>query len=271
MNNEMWKSLIIKILLMILTPLAAQLHVTYGASDLTALATDLADVLVLVYGMYRSSGMKLVPHASVMIHKDDIIGSPVIGATVALKGNIGQVVGAIAVLFLVGFAQIDPASAQIRRPQITGNVVDDAKVNLGLAPAKPALLTGNVEKDTTALWQKILNASNADLTYASALAGSTGTASGKIRKQCWDAILALNVQANGANLKNPDGSTMTKPDPSLFTDVETLAEVIDNLSPQGPLFTSCAGAAQLAKTNTLMFINAVVTGAAGIAALPAGL
>ena len=276
MNNEMWKSLIIKILLMILTPLAAQLHVTYGASDLPALATDLADILVLVYGMYRSSGMKLVPHASVMIHKDDIIGSPVVGATVALKGNIGQVVGAIAVLFLAGFAQIDPASAQIKRPQIkrpqiTGNVVDDAKVNLGLAPAKPAMLTGNVEKDMTALWQKILNASNADLTYASALAGSTGTASGKIRKQCWDAILALNVQANGANLKNPDGSQMTKPDPSLFTDVETLAEVIDNLSPQGPLFTSCAGAAQLAKTNTLMFINAVVTGAAGIAALPAGL
>jgi hypothetical protein len=47
-----------------------------------------------------------------------------------------------------------------------------------------------------------------------------------------------------------------------------LAEVVDNLSPQGPLFVSCAGAAQLAKTNVLTFINAAVTGAAGLAAMP---
>jgi len=38
--------------------------------------------------------------------------------------------------------------------------------------------------------------------------------------------------------------------------------------PTGPLFVSCAGAAQLAKTNVLSFVNAVVTGAAGFAAMP---
>ena len=75
-----------------------------------------------------------------------------------------------------------------------------------------------------------------------------------MRKQCFDAILALNQQANGTNLKNADGSAMAKPDLSLFTDVEQLAEVIDNRSPQGPLFTSCAGAAQLARMGTLQFI-----------------
>ena len=165
------------------------------------------------------------------------------------------------------------ASAQIKKPQITGNVVEDTKANLGISSPTGAasVLTGNPEKDIQALWNKIVLASNADLNYAAALATSANTASSKIRLQCWSAIIALNTQANGTTLKNADGTPMVKPDPHLFTDVEQLAEVIDNLSPQGPLFTSCAGAAQLAKTNTLAFVNAVVTGAAGIAALPAGL
>jgi hypothetical protein len=46
-----------------------------------------------------------------------------------------------------------------------------------------------------------------------------------------------------------------------------LAETIDNLSPTGPLFTSCAGAAEMAKMSVLRFINTAVTGAAGFAAL----
>ena len=54
----------------------------------------------------------------------------------------------------------------------------------------------------------------------------------------------------------------------VMTSAPVLAEVVDNLSPSGPLFTACAGAAQLAKTNVLTFINAVVTGAAGLAAMP---
>jgi hypothetical protein len=165
-------------------------------------------------------------------------------------------------------AAVDTTSKAISVQSVTGAV---AKIILLVAFALAALafpgdahaqglpkvrpLTGNI-------------VSNADLTYASALAGSAGTASSGIRKQCWDAIIKLNQQANGANLKNADGTVMVKPDPHLFTDVEQLAEVIDNLSPQGPLFTSCAGAAQLAKTNVLTFINSVVTGAAGLAAMP---
>ncbi len=57
----------------------------------------------------------------------------------------------------------------------------------------------------------------------------------------------------------------------MITGIEDTTELVDNLSPQGTLFTSCAGAAQMFKTNTLAVINAIVTGAAGIAALPAGL
>lgn len=170
-------------------------------------------------------------------------------------------------LVLALLAMTSPAFAQVKLVKPTGNVAADFAAATGQAPA-PIKLTGNLEKDAQAVWKKIVAASNADLTYASALAGSTGTNAGKIRKQCWDAIITLNQQVNGASLKNPDGTPMVKPDPALFSEVEILAETIDNLSPQGALFTSCAGAAQLAKTNVLTFINSAVTGAAGIAAMP---
>jgi hypothetical protein len=134
-------------------------------------------------------------------------------------------------------------------------------------PGGAVTLTGNASKDMQALWGKIVALSNADLSYASALAGSASTNASKVRKQCYDAIIALNQQANGANLKDGSGNPLPKPDPALFTDVEQLAEVIDNLSPQGPLFTSCAGAAQLARTSTLQFISAVVSGVAGMTAI----
>lgn len=140
-------------------------------------------------------------------------------------------------------------------------------------PGGTVVLTGNISKDMQALWQKIVALSSADLTYASALAGSANTNSSKVRKQCIDAIIALNAQVNGTNLKDANGQPLANPPPkpdasaSLFTDVEQLAETIDNLSPQGPLFTSCAGAAQLARTSTLQFISAVVAGAQGFAAI----
>ena len=180
----------------------------------------------------------------------------------------------IAALFLPLFLMSGQASAAtLPKPALTGNPIADLKTDLRAAGATSvggAPLTGNPEKDMQALWDKIVTASNTDLTYAAALATSANTASSKVRLQCWQAIIALNQQANGATLKNNDGTAMVKPDPHLFSDAESLAEVIDNLSPQGPLFTACAGAAQLAKTNTLTLINAAVTGAAGIAALPAG-
>lgn len=168
-----------------------------------------------------------------------------------------------------------PAMAQARKlapPAVTGDLQKDLHTdaqNLGLIPPSLQVTpTGNVAKDLKTLWDKIVAANTADLTYASNLAKSANTSASAVRKQCWDAIIEVNNQANGLNLKNPDGTPMARPDPHLFTDVETLAEVVDNLSPTGPLFTACAGAAQLAKTNVLTFINAAVTGAAGIAAMP---
>jgi len=85
------------------------------------------------------------------------------------------------------------------------------------------------------------------------------------------AISDANDQFNGAGLKDAAGNVIPRPDPAMITGIEDATELVDNLSPQGTLFTSCAGAAQMFKTNTLAVINAIVTGAAGIAALPAGL
>lgn len=189
------------------------------------------------------------------------VDTPIKSASVRSVTNI-LIVAFLLSLFLAGA----PAMAQTRLhpPAVTGDVKRDLETDFGLNQGKVAL-TGNPEKDMQALWQKIVSASNADLQYASALAGAANTNGSKVRKQCWDAIIALNQQANGANLKNPDGTPMARPDPHLFTDVETLAETLDNLSPQGTLFTSCAGAAQLAKTGVLQFVNAAVAGAAGLA------
>ncbi len=145
-----------------------------------------------------------------------------------------------------------------------------AKLNLPIDPLhlNGTKTTGNASADMQALWQKIVASSLADLNYAAAMAKQANTATSQVRLQCLNAIITLNEQASGASLKNADGTPMAKPDPHLFTDVESLAEVVDNLSPQGPLFVGCSGAAQLAKTNVLSFVNAVVTGAAGFAAMP---
>lgn len=169
-----------------------------------------------------------------------------------------------------------PAMAQLKKPAITGNPIEDIKTDLsgGTPAASSPVLTGNVQKDIIALWKKLQTASANDITYAIAMAknanasGPSGvTTSAGMRLQCLVAIQTLNQQANGANLKNPDGSAIARPDPALFTDAETLAEVIDAVQPGGPLWTSCSGAAQLAATNTVAFINGLVSGAAGLALL----
>ncbi len=170
------------------------------------------------------------------------------------------------IIILVLCLIVSPAMAQgLPKPKpLTG----DLGADLGFTKPKPTpLITGNADKDIQAIWQKIIDASNADLTYASAMAGSANSSASLIRKQCYDAILALNSQVNG-QIKDANGVVIPKPDPHLFTDVESLAETIDNLSPSGKLFTQCAGMAQLTKTNVLTLINAIVTGAAGIAAMP---
>lgn len=184
------------------------------------------------------------------------------------KATAAKAAVIMAVLLSGLFAFSGDASAQIKLKPLTGNIGSD----LGITPSsKPPALTGNIEADVQALWKKIGALTKADLNYAMAKAKAANTNGAAIRLQCLQAISDANDQANGTGLKNPDGTDMARPDPALVTGIEDVAELVDNLSPQGRLFTSCAGAAQMFKTNTLAVISAIVTGAAGIAALPAGL
>jgi hypothetical protein len=175
---------------------------------------------------------------------------------------------------IIVLAVIWAAPALAQAPRATPGTARDlgnAIRNTTVAPEEPTIggirLTGNIKKDAQAVWQQIQTAALVDLQYASAMAGAANTSASAIRKQCWDAIIVVNQQSNGVGLKGPDGNPMQRPDPHLFTDVETAAEIIDNLSPQGKLYTSCAGAAQLFQANVIQFISAAVAGAAGIAKL----
>jgi len=196
----------------------------------------------------------------------------------AVRSVTGTVASALLIAFALSFLLAGaPALAQTtaRRaaqpaqqgPVLTGDLPTDIKNGFKGDPSTGVQLTGNLKKDAQAVWDKIVAASDKDLEYASQLAANAGTPSSGIRKQCWDAILATNQQANGLNLKDANGNPIPQPDPKLFTQIEQAAEVLDALSPQGKLFTSCAGAAQLAQANVLQFINAAVTGVAGLAKL----
>jgi hypothetical protein len=154
----------------------------------------------------------------------------------------------------------------LKPPQITGNIAADAKANFGAAQS---VVTGKPVADPAPIdvWKAIMTVALPDLVYSSALSGSAGTPASKIRKQCWEALITANKQAQGTGLVDANNVALAKPDPHFFTDVELLAETIDNLSPSGPLLTSCAGAAEMAKMSVLQFINTAVTGAAGFAAM----
>jgi len=204
-------------------------------------------------------------------------------ATNIATGTTAKVVAIIAVI-LASLIFTMPAFAQLKplpplKP-LTGNLANDlnpAGTPSAVAPGLPGLLIGGQSKeDLIKLWQSIQKASTADLSYAilmATLANSQApkgiTTGAAMRLSCLTAIQTLNGQIGGTGLM--DSSTppkpMVRPDPALFTDAETFAEVIDAVQPGGPLWTSCAGAAQLAATSTVAFVNALVSGAAGLALL----
>lgn len=65
MNKDEIESLAVKILLMALSPLAVQLHL--DQSTTAAIATDVADLLVLGFGVYQHWNMKKVPETATVI------------------------------------------------------------------------------------------------------------------------------------------------------------------------------------------------------------
>lgn len=132
-------------------------------------------------------------------------------------------------------------------------------------------LTGKPEEDMQRVIKRIQSIGRDDMNYAILKATAANTNGSKVRLQCLNSIMDAKNAAEGTTIKDASGAVIPRPDPAVVTTLEDVAELVDALSPQGPLMTGCAGAAQLLKTNTLAVVNAFVTGAAGIAALPAGL
>lgn len=155
-----------------------------------------------------------------------------------------------------------PAMAQ--KPRLTGDIVADTKANFaGTSAAAPGSVSGIKPLE---LIQKIAAIAAPDLSYAAALATKANTNGSQVRLKCVQAIQDLNKQISGTGLTDSTGAALTMPaEPHIFTDLEMTAEGIDSLSPTGPLFTSCAGAAALAGMNVMAFINALVTGTAAAA------
>lgn len=189
--------------------------------------------------------------------------SAAIEAAKASPSVAAQVVNVLLVAFILSsFLAGGQAFAQTQRP-----VIACALASQNLDPLKLCgKLTGNAGADLQRLYDRIKASTEADLTYAIARATAANTTGSKVRLMCLLALKDFKDQIDGVGLKNPDGTPMVKPDPAMISTVEGVAELIDGLSPQGTLFTSCAGAAQMAKTNALQVVNAIVTGAAGLAA-----
>lgn len=168
-----------------------------------------------------------------------------------------------------------PAQAQQRKPLQLSPSEDTTSSKPCLIPWDPlklcGALTGKPEEDMQRVVKRIQGVGRDDMNYAILKAQKANTNGSKVRLQCLNAIMDAKNAAEGTEIKDASGNVVPRPDPAVVTTMEDIAELVDALSPQGPLMTSCAGAAQLTKLNTLQFINAVVTGAAGIAALPVGL
>jgi hypothetical protein len=115
--SEAYKSLIIKILIGLLSAGAAALHLQGGDAYLPAIAADLVDLAVAGYGFYRTSGMKLVPHSSVAISKDNVlttenpIGSHAIVGTDDKTSVAVKVVGAILLSLFIQADWCQPSRA----------------------------------------------------------------------------------------------------------------------------------------------------------------
>jgi len=133
---------------------------------------------------------------------------------------------------------------------------------LGIGIAFAVSLPAPAQAATTALTPEavaanIKKAAAADIQNAITMAKAASTPQSGVRLQCYEAIAKVAFPASTDSLAKPH----------LVSDYEYLAELIDALQPTSPTLIACAGAAQLQLQTALQFINAVVTGVAGAAAI----
>lgn len=220
---------------------------------LTSTATQAAAIEVA-----KRLPISSTPSAAVQTAKAaaNVTEPAVMAKDAAAKDAAAKAIPIILLALLLGSLAPGDARAQTK-PRLTGNIVND----IAAANAPTSAVGASPSISPQALMQKIMTLAGPDLTYTAALAAKANTNASGVRLKCVQAIQALNSQVTGVGLTDADGKPLTMPDsPHIFTDLEIAAEGIDSLSPTGPLFTSCAGAAALAGMNVLAFINALVTG-----------
>ncbi len=170
-----------------------------------------------------------------------------------VQSNIVPVAKVLLLAFALSFLLApDPASAQLKRPQITGNIVADTKANLG---GSSLGLTGDPINDiVAALDAKMLP----DLQYALKLATASGS---KVTAPCYKAWIDI-IQTRQDAVKDEQ-----MPDPAVITKFEKLVELRNSLQPDSAFMVACSPVANMVKKDIIGFIGQVMAGGAGLAAL----
>lgn len=152
-----------------------------------------------------------------------------------------------------------PAFAQLKKPQITGNIVADTRANLGGGGSS----SGSSPNLLQALDEKILP----DLQYALKLALASGS---KVTAPCYQAWIDI-IQTRQTAVTNADGTVLDLPQPRLITDFEKAVELRNSLQPDSPFMIACSPVASMVKKDIAGFIGLVISGGAGLATLVPGL
>lgn len=184
----------------------------------------------------------------------------------SVAADIGTAAAKLALVLAIGsiaMAQFTPAHAQLKKPQVTGNIIEDIKANTaaGVTPGQ----------GLDATWAKMKEVSLTDIQYAKSLADAISSPRSKIRSTCYGAWITVIQQSQGATA-GPNGQPLgALPDPALFSHFEQAVEVIDNLQPDSPFMVACQPAANLLKQSILQFVTSAVGGVTSLGALGVGI
>jgi hypothetical protein len=169
---------------------------------------------------------------------------------------------AFALSFLLAGGDAAMAQTPLKRPQITGNIVDDTKANLGLG-GQSTVASKGLNDILGALDDKLLP----DLQYALKIATATDS---KVTAPCYQAWIDI-IQKRKASVANADGSPVDLPNPRLITDFEKAVELRNALQPDSDFMRMCSPVANMVKQDMVKFIGMVLAGGAGLATLVPGL
>lgn len=246
MNSSEIEALVTKVLIVFFSSMAGALHQNLGAESIAALASDVAALAVVGYGIYQHWNMKSVPEHTVVV--DPVLTHLNVAAeNVKLTNSDGKsIVGKIIpILFIFGFALWASPNAAIAAPKTA---------------TKTTISTVNPLSTFLESLQTKAAAINA-FTMADAQAAMAMAASDPVGLACYTAI-ANKIQAGG------EGNLIPK-SLGLLQLIETarLVKLQVNAVQAGtdPVVQGCAALVLDANTTLLMLTGQGVVGAVGLA------